>query len=413
MTAQRKPLLLMVMVDALRHDYITSADAPFLHAAAQAGASGSLAPSFGFEPDAAYFAGMTPEQADGGAQFWLQPGARLFRGVGAFALASRLSRAPRWQALLRKGLRAVAQLATDEALARRMAAPAMIPYEQLARFSLSLKHMADDPAAFAGRSLFDLMRSANKPFFFHGFPAQSVRTEPVLRRFAAELQEQHELAFVFMGDLDGIGHRHGPGSEQRRAMLRRIDAAISQMHAQACRSHAAVRLMVFGDHGMAQVQGLVDVRPAIQSAGLDLREDSWFLDSTMARFWVRNARRRERMRAGLSALRGGRLLSDEDKARYAIRWPHDWFGQEIFVVDDHALVHPSFYADDEPPQGMHGYLPGCRDNESAFVVSGAGIAPQAPEHSADMRRVYSTALGLLGLAQAAPADALPSLLQPA
>ena len=36
---------------------------------AEDGTSGSAIPSFGFEPDAAYLAGLNPQDSDGGAMF--------------------------------------------------------------------------------------------------------------------------------------------------------------------------------------------------------------------------------------------------------------------------------------------------------------------------------------------------------
>lgn len=402
-------LVMMVMVDALRHDYVTAADSPFLHRMAQAGVRGSLAPSFGFEPDAAYFAGLLPQESDGGAQFWLKPGERLFRAVPLFA-ALDLVPSSRWRALVRKGVRALAQWTAREPLPRSMAAPADIPYDQLARFSLSMTRLADDPLAFGGRSLFDHARSAGLRTFFHGFPRQKVRTGPVERRFLAELSAGDEFAFVFMGELDGIGHTFGPDSDERRATLRRIDAALERMHAHAKRCHDEVVLVVFGDHGMAEVRGLVDVRPAIGAAGLDSREDSWFLDSTMARFWVPDPARRQRLRRALANVAGGRLVEPSDREAWGISYQHNAFGDEIFAVDDHLLVHPSFYAADRPPRGMHGYLPGCRDNESAFLVAGDGIAPGPAVERADMRRLHTTVLALLGGASPRAME-LPSLLQ--
>lgn len=405
----KRRLVMMVMVDALRHDYITAADAPFLHRMAQSGLTGSLAPSFGFEPDGAYLAGQTPEEADGGAQFWIKPGDRLFRAVPLFAALDRLPGGAAWHRFLRKAVRAVAQAFARDPLPRRMAAPAFIPYRQLARFSLSLKHMANDPQAFGGESLFDQARALGLNVYFHGFPAHAVKTDVVLQRFLAESTGQHDFAFLFMGDLDGIGHHCGPDSGERRAMLRRVDAALERMFEHARGRHAEVAIVVFGDHGMAQVRGLVDVRPAIEEAGLDAARDSWFLDSTMARFWVADPARRERLRAALARIPGGRVLGEQDRANYRIRYPHNAFGDEMFVVDDHLLVHPSFYAEADPPQGMHGYLPGCRDNESAFVIAGDGVAPQPAQHSADMRRLYTTVLALLG-GSTPRAKQAPSLL---
>lgn len=402
-------LVMMVMVDALRHDYVTPEDAPFLHRMAQAGVRGSLAPSFGFEPDAAYFAGLSPEESDGGAQFWLKPGKRLFRGVPLFAQLDRLPHA-RWRTFVRKAVRGVAQWTARDPLPRRMAAPAHIPYDQLARFSLSMTQMADAPLAFGAPSLFDDARARGLEVFFHGFPAHQVKTDVVLQRFLVACGAEHDVAFVFMGDLDGIGHAFGPDSAERRLALRRIDAALEQMHSHARRHHQEVVLVVFGDHGMAEVRGQVDVRPAIRAAGLDVREDSWFLDSTMARFWVADPARRHRLREALGAVAGGRLIDDRLRAAYRIRYPHNAFGDEIFAVDDHLLVHPSFYADAVPPRGMHGYLPGCRDNESAFVIAGDGIEPGPAVERANMRRLHTTVLELMG-GRSSHAAGLPSLLQ--
>lgn len=401
-------LVMMVMVDALRHDYITAEDAPFLHRMAQSGVRGSLAPSFGFEPDAAYFAGLSPEESDGGAQFWLKPGERLFRAVPMFAALGRLP-GRRWQAFVRKAVRAVAQWTATDPLPQRMAAPACIPYDQLARFSLSMTRIADDPEAFGGKSLFDHARAAGLPIYFHGFPRYKVKTDIVERRFLHESSAADRFAFVFMGDLDGIGHAFGPDSAERRAMLRRVDSALERMHAHARRSHDEVVLVVFGDHGMAEVRGRVDVQPAIRAAGLDAREDAWFLDSTMARFWVADPVRRERLRTVLARTPGGRLIDDRLRAEYRIRYPHNAFGDEIFAVEDHLLVHPSFYAARHPPKGMHGYLPGCRDNESAFVIAGDGVPRGPAVERADIRRLHTTVLALLG-GVSPRARELPSLL---
>ncbi len=391
----KRRAVLMVMVDALRHDYVTPEDAPFLYRMGQIGRMGSLAPSFGFEPDAAYLAGQTPEEADGGAQFWLREGDQLFRAVGLFAALDELP-IPAWRRLVRKGVRAVAQALADDPLPRRMAAPAFIPFNQLERFSLSLKHMADDPLAMGGASVFDHARALGLNIYFHGFPAHAVKTDVVLERYLAQADGSHDLQFLFMGDLDGIGHVRGPDSAERRAALRKVDDALAAIHARACEVHEGVDIVVFGDHGMAQVRGQVDVTPAIRDAGLDVGQDSWFLDSTMARFWVADAARRTRLVDALARVNGGHVISDDEKARYRIRYAHNWFGDVIFVVDDHLVVHPSFYAEAQPPQGMHGYLPGCRDNESAFVISGDRIPCLPPIESADMRRVFATVLSLLG-----------------
>lgn len=400
--------VLMVMLDSLRHDYVRAEDAPFLHDLAAQGTHGSLAPSFGFEPDGAYFAGLSPQECDGGAQFWLRPDERLFRLTPLFGALHRLP-VPAWRRFVRKATRATAQLLARDPLPRSMASPAFIPYDQLSRFSLSLSHMPDDPRAMHGASLFDIARGRGMQTYVHCFPQFKVKTDVVRERYLAEDRGQHDFAFLFFGDLDGIGHRDGPDSPARRATLARIDAALADIWRHASSHYDDVVMVVFGDHGMAEVRGLVDVSGAIAAAGLDVRNDAWFIDSTFARFWVPDATRRERLRGALAQVPGGRLLTDADRDAWQIRWPHNYFGDEIFAVDDHLLLHPSFYAEDAPPRGMHGYLPGCRDNESAFLIAGAGVPKLAPRERADMRRMFHTVAALLG-ESASPPPGLGSLL---
>jgi hypothetical protein len=389
--------VLMVMVDALRHDYVTEEDAPFLHGLAHRGGHGSLVPSFGFEPDGAYLAGLDPEECDGGAQYWLKPGDRVFHLTGLFGLLDRIPHRG-WRRNVRRATRLVAQLVARTSFVRKLASPSWIPYGLLARFSFPMVHFADEPDFAPGRTVFDVLRKHGGQWHFHGFPAHRVQIDVVVERYLRTDPATQDLAFLFVGDLDGIGHRFGPDSPERRAALRRVDAGLSRIHAHASRNGREVAILVFGDHGMADVRGHLDMGPVIREAGLDLCEDSYFLDSTFARFWVRDEARRQRLLARLAEVKSGHVLGEEERARYRIRYPHNYFGDVVFAVDDHLLVHPSFYSgDDAPPKGMHGYLPGCRDNESAFVVHDPRAPGLGDLGRVDMHRVFPTVLDMLGL----------------
>lgn len=394
--------VLMVMVDALRHDYITAEDAPFLYSLGQQGACGSLIPSFGFEPDSAYFAGLNPEECDGGTQYWRKPGERVFHLTRFFSALHAIPSAW-WRKQVRRGVRLVAQLAATDSLTRMLAPSSEIPLEVLRHFSMPMRKLASEPGFCPAPTLFDTVRACGRRFYFHGFPAFSVRTDAVRARYLAEERGGHALAFLFLGDLDGIGHRYGPASNECRDMLRRVDAALRDIHEHAQRQYQEVALLVFGDHGMAEVRTHLDLRPAIRDARLDTHEDLFFLDSTFARFWVADASRRERLVRSLAHVRGGHVIGEEERERFRIRYPHNYFGDVIFAVDDHVLIHPSYYCTgNSPPKGMHGYLPSCRDNESAFVLHAPEALGRGNLGRLDMRRVFPTMLGLLGLEKTIP-----------
>jgi hypothetical protein len=385
----------MIMVDALRHDYITEEDSPFLHGLSRQGAHGSLIPSFGFEPDGAYFAGLDPEECDGGAQYWRNPDDRVFYFTGLFRVLDLLP-SSRWRHLLRKAIRLAAQLMARDPMTRRMAPPNKIPLHMLEQFSFPMTHFAHDPGFTPGPTVFDIARKHKLDFLFHGHPLYKVKTPRVVERYLNDDHGQHALSFLFMGDLDGIGHRFGPDSSERRTMLREVDSAISSIYRHAQENYGEVDLLVFGDHGMVAVDGIIDTQEMIRHAETDSEVDSYFLDSTFARFWLKPGASGDRLREHLDKIENGHVLSDSEIKEYRIRFPHNYFGDVIFVADDAKLIHPSFYAEgSHAPCGMHGYLPGCRDNESAFVLSSQRCGGAGDLGRIDMRRVFPTILELL------------------
>lgn len=390
------------MTDALRHDYIVPQDAPFLHDLGQRGARGSLIPSFGFEPDGAYFSGLDPEECDGGAQYWRNPNERLFYLTRLFAFLHRLP-SSWWRKNLRRAMRLLTQLRADEAFLRKMATSGEIPFEMLAQFSMPMKKMAHEPGFMPSATVFDAIRAHGGRFYFHGYPAFKVDTDSVVRRYLREERGGNHLAFLFFGDLDGVGHRYGPDSIERRNKLKHLDAGLRQIYTHALAHYKNVDILVFGDHGMAKINRRIDLRQLISDAKLDRRNDAYFLDSTFARFWISDDVRRRRVAELLNQQDGGHVLSEAERTRYRIRYRHNYFGDIFYVADDHVLIHPSFYCTDRlSPKGMHGYLPGCRDNESAIVLHGEAPRNLGELGRIDMRRVFPTVLDLLGIMEATP-----------
>lgn len=396
------------MVDALRHDYITPQDAPFLHELGQQGAKGSLIPSFGFEPDGAYFSGLNPEECDGGAQYWRNPNEQLFHLARLFGFLYRWP-IPGWRKNVRRAARLLAQTLAKDSLTQKLASTSEIPFELLEQFSTPMKKMAHEPGFSPTPTIFDVVRTNGGKFFFHGYPEFKVDSGNVIKRYLAEEHGGNHLAFLFLGDLDGIGHHYGPNSNERRTALQRLDARLKQIHEHAHHHYKYVDLLIFGDHGMAEVTQHIDLREIISRLGLDKSKDAYFLDSTMARFWIADNVRKQQLIDALDRHAGGHVLTQTEHEKYQIRYPHNYFGDVIYAVDDHALIHPSFYCSgNNPPKGMHGYLPGCRDNESTFVLYGEKARGLGNLDRIDMRRVFPTILDMLGVKNSSP---IPHQLQ--
>lgn len=399
-------MVLVFQLDALRHDY-PGFGAPFLEDVRSRGVSGPLQPTFGFEPDFAYLAGLYPDEADGGAQFWRSPATSPFGFVRW--LPGWLDRLPRFPAkVLRKGIQAAARCRSPAPLL----SPAFIPLRLLPEFDLVIQRPQDEPGSCPEPSVFDLLHARGQRWLVHWAPRWRVEMGAAVERARQELVPPLDFAFFHIGNLDRIGHRFGPNSPELRTELLRVDAGVREI-CDLCRQRfETVHVVILGDHGMAEVKSHVDVKAAL--ARLPWREGRdyvLFLDSTMARFWFPNPAARSAIEDVLRELPGGRLLSDTDRARYHLNYRHDRFGEAIYLVDAGGLVSPNYYQRGEIIRGMHGYAPECPEQHSWFGIDSLRIPDaRVATEPQDMRRIFATVLDLLGLELPAARQPLPSLL---
>ncbi|MDH5644409.1 MAG: alkaline phosphatase family protein, partial [Candidatus Heimdallarchaeota archaeon] len=303
-----------------------------------------------------------------------------------------------WRKNVRRLTRLIAQISAKDSLIRKMATSSAIPYEILDQFSMPMKKLACEEGAMPQDTLFDTVRKAKRTFFFHGYPAYKVDIKSVVDRVTKEEKGGNTLIFLFIGDLDRIGHIYGPDSDERKDVLRKVDKGIQDIVVHLNKNYNDMDILIFGDHGMAEVKGYVDLQSIIVGSGLKETISAYFLDSTFARFWVEGEREKKYLINKLNTINNGHILNDEDIDKYQIRYPHNYFGDLIFALDNHYIIHPSFYiAEGYPPKGMHGYLPGCIDNESAALIYRAKGTDARDIGKIDMRRIHSTALWLMDL----------------
>lgn len=397
-------MLLFVMIDGLRHDYITCSDSPYLYALASEGLSGSVVPSFGFEPDAAYLAGLQPDEADGGVMYWRDPAHSPFRFARFLPVA--LDRLPEHLArYVRKAIRLLAQLTAREERTRRWASPAWIPLPLLPRFSFATTRRIDECGFLPAATVFDRLRATGCTWYFHGMPDYRVAAAVARDRFLAEFTGCESYAFVHISDLDSVGHRFGPRSAERKATLQVVDRILLEIVGHARAKSPELDLLILGDHGMVEVESTLDVRPAVQQLKDRGLAYDYFIDATLFRCWSQDASVLAAVRREFDGLPGVMEIGRPEAVRYGLCYRHNRFWDACWQAEAGFLFSPNFHNHHDRLLGMHGYLPGCRDNQSAFALS----TPRLPERlrgqrleAVDMRRFFATQLALLGLPQTSP-----------
>lgn len=389
-----KFLTILLQLDAFRFDYLSGFDTPFLSNLKTEGISGTLVPTFGFEPDAAYIAGLYPDQADGGVQFWCDPAGSPFWFVSYLPKClNHLSRVPElvMRKLLTKAVRPFCKAPTFSM--------ARVPFHLLWHFSFPMKFGMEHQDFCNTDTVFDLLRESGKGWLFHCSPNNKVDLKSVVRRAEMDLHPPQSFAFFHIGNLDRIGHQYGPHSPELKKELSKVDAGIKAIWQFAKERFDVVHFLVIGDHGMMEVEQTLNIGRVLENLSLKLGKDYlYFLDSTMARFWFFSNHAKKLVTKKLNEITEGHILTKEELDRYHLNYSHNRFGDIIFLADPGVLIFPNFYQNRSPVKGMHGYAPETPDQQSMLLIHSPRVQiPNRLESPVDMRRIFPTILDLLAL----------------
>lgn len=260
--------------------------------------------------------------------------------------------------------------------------PYRIPIAWLPRFALTEDRFPpSDPRAYGGGSLVGTAQSLGKridlaPFTYLG--ATGGLDDEGRLRIAAESLDRGEadVVFVYISELDSVGHRLGPDGETMNKSLEIVDERIARWVEARGQN---LNVIVVGDHGMHSVSGSIDVTPVVRSINRRIGGIRgpcwWFVDSTIIRFWSEEPDDRRPIASLCEPWVSsgvGRLLSAQEVAQVD---PENArvFGDVIFVCHPGWVLSPDFFRGPSVPAGMHGYEPHHDYEKGMCVASGPTI----------------------------------------
>lgn len=374
----KKPCDFIILIDALRYDYVTPDATPFLFELKSRSQRAQVVETYSFQTRPAYFAGLEPEQSNICHLYEYNPQESPFSFIRSLGCIPDLLDASGLDRFFRGVVRRIAKrraLSMGHRAAASVMGTEKIPFRLLPYFALSERCFTDDPGAFGeAKTVFDHFREHNKTWAWIGYPRHYGSTDSIVSAFREH--QDTDIAYLHFSELDWIGHRFGPGSKEIQTGLRRIDGVIQSLIEPALQhGHCAV---IFGDHGMVEVEYELDLQTRLRKLPLRLPGDYlYFLDSTQARFWFFTDRAEQLVRELLKDLDGGHVLGPVEREELRINFGDNRYGDLIFAVDGPGIIHPSFFGTgDSGPRGMHGYLPQIRDNMTQVIVAGEGIAAE-------------------------------------
>jgi len=188
------------------------------------------------------------------------------------------------------------------------------------------------------------------------------------------LREKELVDVISLPEFDALGHRQGPYSPVTKKRILKLLERVNII-----RKQTDSTVVLFSDHGMYQIRKRFNILKKLQQADLILGKDYVvFLDSTMARFWTREADSKTSLVEFLAETDEGKVLLEQDLDQNKL--PKDEkFGQLIFLVEPSCEIFPNFFHPvwAEYEKGSHGYSVNGSNSKGIFAVNASVKLPDA------------------------------------
>ena len=242
-----------------------------------------------------------------------------------------------------------------------------VPFSKLPYLDYSEKKDIYEPGGITGgqTTIFEHWQQSGKPWVRSNWRLSDPEN---IAHARSEIEKgQVELLYLFTARLDAVMHKYGVDHPEVDAAFDHFAANLQSLADLASRHYRDVRIHLFSDHGMADVNVCSDLLPRWEKLGLKYGRDYiavW--DSTMARFWFNDEATRRAATAWLREQPDGEILSDERLAGYGCLFPDRKYGELIYLLPSGSLFVPSFL-NQRKVTAMHGYAPEHPDSAAAWL----------------------------------------------
>lgn len=251
-----------------------------------------------------------------------------------------------------------------------------VPTKMLPMFDLAEKKNLYKPGGVPGsKTIFDLWQAENVDYITYSYHESS--DEEIISRMISNIEKGvGTFHFAYLAEVDAFLHQHCKDEPAVKNVIAKYEKWIRKVIATGTKHFEKISFFVFSDHGMTPINRTLDLRGTVEKSGLKLGQDYLAVyDSTMARFWFRTERAEPILTEVLSTVRGGRLLSDTEKKELGIDFPHNGYGDIIFLLEPGLVISPNFIGS-YVPNGMHGFHPDDPYSDGCFMTNTPHFGPR-------------------------------------
>jgi hypothetical protein len=200
----------IILIDALRHDFIDQESMPFVNMLASRAARATVVETYAFQTRPAFFAGLTPDESGICHLFkfspkdspfaFLSPASKLLYRIDPWGkrrlgrgVVKRIAR----HILRRRGEHAAADVLGTE----------RIPLHLLPFFSPAETRYTDEANVFGGTpTVFDELRSHSRSWNWIGYPRHFGSSASIMKTY--QETSTADVTYLHLSDLDWTGHKY-------------------------------------------------------------------------------------------------------------------------------------------------------------------------------------------------------------
>src|SRR3989475_2095547 len=219
------PRVIAILVDALRYDYVSRQDTPFMYELGLQGATLHLKPILGYSDSirATIFTGTYPDRHGYWMSYRYSPETSPFR---AFTVLRAIDRIP--SDLIRRGTKFVLTATLCKLLARIKGYSSLhlhnIPFSIIDRFDATIRKSMLDAHPFPDfPTLFDVLRQRKISFAYIDSSVLKRRILNAVDKVGPDIQ----FAMVYLHYVDEASHWFGLDSKTFRNTLRSVDGLVN------------------------------------------------------------------------------------------------------------------------------------------------------------------------------------------
>ncbi|MFI5315172.1 MAG: ectonucleotide pyrophosphatase/phosphodiesterase [Myxococcota bacterium] len=235
---------------------------------------------------------------------------------------------------------------------------------------------------------------------------EAVKVDQILAWLDLPAGSRPGLIMSWWHGCDAVGHARGPNVPEIAAQLLAQDRELARLFAgldaRGAWTHATV--IVVSDHGMAEIQGVVDPQPALDAAGVRARVD---YASGEGQVYLRDPAQRDAALAALAQVSGLQAFAnDRLPERFRSYFPGRSGDLTIAVSPPRVLGRASLRQRASATwswlrgktSGAHGFDPALPDMGAIFYALGRGVPHGAALGEVRAIDVAPTVSALLGIA---------------